>query len=71
VSMQMMTRTRTRTRTMVVAWCLWLATMSLCVAGLVVTLVVIRPLTLQVLAGERCSRWRSRSGTRPRGWCGR
>src|SRR5215218_7607559 len=38
------------TRTRVVAWGLWLATMSLCAAGLVVTLVVTQLLTLQVLA---------------------
>jgi len=34
----------------VVAWGLWLATMSLCAAGLVVTLVVTRPVTAAVLA---------------------
>jgi hypothetical protein len=32
-----------------VAWCLWAATMSACAAGLVVTLVVTRPLTAGVL----------------------
>jgi len=37
-----------RTRT-VLAWTLWLATMSSCVAGLVVALLVARPLTAQVL----------------------
>jgi hypothetical protein len=37
-------------RTMkVLAWALWLATMSCCVAGLVVALLVARPLTAQVL----------------------
>jgi hypothetical protein len=40
---------RTRTRTLV-AWLLWLATLGCCAAGLVVTLVVTRPLTLAVLA---------------------
>jgi hypothetical protein len=40
---------RTRTRTLV-AWSLWLATFACCAAGLVVTLVVTRPLTLAVLA---------------------
>ena len=40
---------RTRTRTLV-AWSLWLATLGCCAAGLVVTLVVTRPLTLAVLA---------------------
>jgi len=34
----------------VLAWGLWLVTMALCAAGLVVTLVVTRPLTLEVLA---------------------
>jgi hypothetical protein len=33
------------------AWGLWLATMGLCAGGLVVTLFVTRPLTLQALAG--------------------
>jgi hypothetical protein len=40
---------RTRTRTLV-AWSLWLVTLGCCAAGLVVTLVVTRPLTLAVLA---------------------
>ena len=40
---------RTRTRTLL-AWSLWLATLGCCAAGLVVTLVVTRPLTLAVLA---------------------
>ena len=40
---------QTSTRT-VLAWSLWLATMSFCAAGLVVTLVVTRPLTRGVLA---------------------
>jgi hypothetical protein len=40
---------RTRTRTLL-AWSLWLATFACCAAGLVVTLVVTRPLTLAVLA---------------------
>jgi hypothetical protein len=40
---------RTRTRTLV-AWSLWLITFCFCAAGLVVTLVVTRPLTLAVLA---------------------
>jgi len=39
----------TRTRT-IVAWSLWLATFGCCAAGLLVTLVLIRPLTLRVLA---------------------
>jgi hypothetical protein len=38
-----------RTRT-VLAWCWWLATFGCCAAGLVVTLVVTRPLTFRVLA---------------------
>ena len=41
---------RASTRVRLIAWCLWLTTMALCAAGLVVTLVVTRPLTLQVLA---------------------
>ena len=40
---------QTSTRT-VLAWCLWLATMSFCAAGLVVTLFITRPLTAAVLA---------------------
>jgi two-component system NarL family sensor kinase len=40
---------RANTRTVVVAWCLWLATMSLCAAGLAVTVVVTRPLTAAAL----------------------
>ena len=40
---------RASTRTAVVAWCLWLATVGFCAAGLVVTLVVTRPLTAGVL----------------------
>jgi two-component system NarL family sensor kinase len=39
---------RPRTRT-TLAWALWLATMAACVAGLVVALLVARPLTAQVL----------------------
>ena len=39
----------TRTRT-IVAWSLWLATFGCCAAGLLVTLALIRPLTLGVLA---------------------
>jgi hypothetical protein len=42
-------RVRAGTRT-VLAWCLWLATMGCCAAGLVVTLFVTRPLTAAVLA---------------------
>jgi hypothetical protein len=38
-----------RTRTLL-AWSLWLATFACCAAGLVVTLIVTRPLTLAVLA---------------------
>jgi hypothetical protein len=38
-----------RART-VLAWALWLATFTCCAAGLVVTLVLVRPLTLGVLA---------------------
>jgi hypothetical protein len=41
-------RLQPRTRT-VAAWGLWLATMAACVAGLVVALLVSRPLTAQVL----------------------
>ena len=41
---------RERTRTAAIAWGLWLGTMALCTAGLVLTLVVTRPLTLKVLA---------------------
>jgi hypothetical protein len=40
---------RARTRTLA-AWSLWLATSGCCAAGLVVTLVLTRPLTLAVLA---------------------
>jgi hypothetical protein len=40
---------RTRTRTLL-AWSLWLATFACCAAGLVLTLIVTRPLTLAVLA---------------------
>jgi hypothetical protein len=40
---------RASTKTAVVAWCLWLATVGFCAAGLVVTLVVTRPLTVGVL----------------------
>jgi hypothetical protein len=40
---------QTRTR-ILVAWSLWLVTFACCAAGLVVTLVVTRPLTLAVLA---------------------
>ena len=43
--MRMTTRTRT-----IVAWSLWLATFGCCAAGLLVTLALIRPLTLGVLA---------------------
>ncbi|HYJ72820.1 MAG TPA: hypothetical protein VE265_10145, partial [Actinomycetota bacterium] len=39
----------TRTRTML-AWSLWLATLGCCAAGLAVTLAVVRPLTVAVLA---------------------
>ena len=39
----------TRTRT-VLAWSLWLATFGCCAAGLAVTLAVVRPLTVAVLA---------------------
>jgi len=39
---------QSRTRT-VLAWALWLATMSACVAGLVVAMLVARPLTAQVI----------------------
>ena len=42
-------RVRARTRTLV-AWSLWLITFGFCAAGLVVTLVVTRPLTAAVLA---------------------
>ena len=42
-------RMPTRTRT-VLAWSLWLATVGCCAAGLAVTLAVVRPLTLAVLA---------------------
>jgi hypothetical protein len=38
------------TRTVVIAWALWLGTMALGAAGLVVTLLVTRPLTAAVLA---------------------
>jgi hypothetical protein len=38
-----------RTRTLL-AWSLWLGTMALCAAGLVATLLVTRPVTVQVLA---------------------
>ena len=38
-----------RTRTML-AWSLWLATFGCCAAGLIVTLIVSRPLTTAVLA---------------------
>jgi two-component system, NarL family, sensor kinase len=41
---------RASTKTAVVAWCLWLATVGFCGGGLVVTLVVTRPLTAGVLA---------------------
>jgi hypothetical protein len=44
-----MVRMRARTR-ILVAWSLWLVTFTCCAAGLVVTLVVTRPLTLAVLA---------------------
>jgi hypothetical protein len=44
-----MVRMRARTR-ILVAWSLWLVTFACCAAGLVVTLVVTRPLTLAVLA---------------------
>jgi len=44
-----MVRMRARTR-ILVAWSLWLITFACCAAGLVVTLVVTRPLTLAVLA---------------------
>ena len=40
---------RASTKTAVVAWCLWLATVGFWAAGLVVTLVVTRPLTAGVL----------------------
>ena len=40
---------RTRTKTLL-AWSLWLATFACCAAGLVVTLIVTRPLTLAALA---------------------
>ena len=42
-------RYRTRTRTLL-AWSLWLATLGCCAAGLAVTLAVVRPLTVAVLA---------------------
>ena len=41
-----MTLPRTRT---VLAWALWLATMGCCAAGLVIALLVARPLTAQVV----------------------
>jgi hypothetical protein len=41
--------TRTRSRGLL-AWSLWLATFGCCAAGLVVTLLLTRPLTLAVLA---------------------
>jgi hypothetical protein len=41
---------RMTTRTRVLAWSLWLATMAMCAAGLVTTLLVTRPLTVAVLA---------------------
>ena len=44
-----MVRMRARTRTLV-AWSLWLITFGFCAAGLVVTLVVTRPVTAAVLA---------------------
>ena len=44
-----MVRMRARTRTLV-AWSLWLITFGFCAAGLVVTLVVTRPLTAAILA---------------------
>ena len=34
----------------VLAWALWLVTFGCCAAGLVVTLAIVRPLTLSVLA---------------------
>ena len=40
---------RTRTR-VVLAWALWLVTFGCCVAGLLVTLAIVRPLTVGVLA---------------------
>jgi hypothetical protein len=44
-----MVRMRARTRTLA-AWSLWLVTLGCCAAGLAVTLVVTRPLTVAVLA---------------------
>jgi hypothetical protein len=42
--------------------------MAACVAGLVVALLVARPLTAQILLTGRCTPWASRSGTPPSGW---
>ena len=39
---------RASNKTAVIAWCLWLATVGFCAGGLVVTLVVTRPLTAGV-----------------------
>ena len=57
----------TRTRT-VLAWSLWLATFGCCAAGLAVTLAVVRPLTVAVLAQGAAGRWSTRSATPPSGW---
>jgi hypothetical protein len=49
------------------AWALWLAAMGCCVAGLVVALLVARPLTAQVLLDGALFAV-ARSGTPPSGW---
>jgi hypothetical protein len=41
---------RVTTRVRLIAWCLWLATLAMCAAGLAATLLVTLPLTVAVLA---------------------
>ena len=51
----------------VLAWALWLASMGCCAAGLVVALLVARPLTAQVVLDGACTPSASPSGTPPSG----
>ena len=57
------------TRTRLVAWGLWLATMALCAAGLVTTLLVTRPLTVAVLADGAMFAAAFPIGYATVGWC--
>ncbi len=61
---------RSRTRA-VPAWALWLVTFGCCAAGLLVTLAVVRPLTVGVLAEGAVYAFFSRRCSCPTAGCGR